>query len=247
MREKLIKPGTRITEKFVSNIDDRNSTIISFNYDLIIDNALINKNKDNGINPLNYGFKVRNTLLELDPHVIPFELDPHYEKNTISIPLYKLHGSLNWVYCPVCDAIDIAKVKTSDFIYINKSQCPICDTEYQPLLITPTMVKKYDTRFIKQIWSSAEDCIRRADKLVFIGYSLSTSDYYIRYIINRARALHQQIETGQLKVDVVTNKKKSGQPETSETVKRYERFFGQEINFHTDGFEEYIKKNMTKH
>jgi NAD-dependent SIR2 family protein deacetylase len=227
-----------IIPNFVRKIesDRANSTIISFNYDLLIDNGLL----QTGLGHVNYGFKVRG-LLDQDNSFNFRAIDDYGERLT---PLYKLHGSANWLYCPTCNAIDLTEgIKAAYYIFKNNYNklkiCRICHTKYEPLLITPSMIKRYDNHFVRQIWSSAEESIRRADELVFIGYSLSNADYYIKYIINRAVALNKNKNKndGQLKVLVVTRQNAG---EGNETEKRYCRFFGDKVDFYRKGFERYV-------
>jgi NAD-dependent SIR2 family protein deacetylase len=158
-----------------------------------------------------------------------FKAIDDYGKDIVLTPLYKLHGSANWLYCPTCNAIDLTEgIKAAYYIYKENLDilkiCHICKTKYEPLLITPSMIKRYDNHFLRQIWSSAEESIRKAHRLVIIGYSLSNADYYIKYIINRAVALNQNKNDGQLKVLVVTRQNSGLGDETEE---RYHRFFGE--------------------
>jgi hypothetical protein len=217
-------------------IDKGNSTIISFNYDLLIDNGIL----DRGLGHVNYGFKVRG-LLDGE-NGFKFTAIEDYRRDIVLAPLYKLHGSANWLYCPTCNAIDLTEgVKAAYYIFEETfdilKTCQICKTKYEPLLITPSMIKRYDNQFLRQIWSSAEESIRKADRLVFIGYSLSNADYYIKYIINRAVALNQNKNNGHLKVLVVTRQNADVGNETEE---RYCRFFGDKVDFYREGFESYV-------
>jgi hypothetical protein len=134
---------TYITDEFVRKIDGNNSTIISFNYDLIIDNALLRlKWSESYLRNLpdihvNYGFKVRGLFEDMTK----LKIVDSYDKYPIVTPLYKLHGSLNWLYCPVCDAIDIAEnQKAAYYIYLEKNsnmlkECQICETNINLYLL----------------------------------------------------------------------------------------------------------------
>lgn len=141
---------------------------------MLIDNALLIE-----LGHVNYGFKVRG-LLDQERNFNFKAIDDDYRRHTVLTPLYKLHGSANRLYCPTCNAIDLTEgIKAAYYIYKDEfykfKKCQICQTKYEPLLITPSMIKRYDNRFLRQIWSSAEESIRKAERLVFIGYSLSNA------------------------------------------------------------------------
>jgi hypothetical protein len=115
--------------------------------------------------------------------------------------------------------------------------CPKCNTKYEPIIITPTMIKRYGDKLgIKQSWSLAEDSIKNADKIVFIGYSLSDSDYFTKYILVRALAHNEKRINGQLILEVITRADSN-----SETTKRYQCLFGDNVNFHREGFAKYVE------
>jgi hypothetical protein len=68
---------------------------VSLNYDILIDNAIA------GLHPtyhLDYGVEFTNYYKEGDWH------RPDAEK---ALYLYKLHGSLNWLYCPTCTSLTL--------------------------------------------------------------------------------------------------------------------------------------------
>jgi NAD-dependent SIR2 family protein deacetylase len=68
----------------------RETIIVSTNYDILIDNALTLHSHEFG---LDYGIDFANAT------------DRSYSQPEQSIKLYKLHGSLNWLYCPTCNTI----------------------------------------------------------------------------------------------------------------------------------------------
>jgi hypothetical protein len=118
-----------LMEKFLGTLDASNDCIISLNYDLIVDNAI---SKRNGRH-VNYGFSVRYDDKEDDEK-------PGMPRQLGELPLYKLHGSLNWLYCPVCQQLDVANnyrgvryiFEACDNEVFNK--CKDCTTKYEPVI-----------------------------------------------------------------------------------------------------------------
>jgi hypothetical protein len=112
-------------------------------------------------------------------------------------------------------------------------KCPECKSHYEPIIITPTMVKSYDDKLcVKQSGAHAEDSIKNADKVVFIGYSLSDSDYFTKFVLIRALA-----ENRKKKIELVTSPKAGSCLKIKE---RYERLFGSNIECH-EGFQKYVE------
>src|SRR5690606_27649083 len=91
--------------------------------------------------------------------------------------LAKLHGSLNWAYCSLCEQIEIHNEYYHPCDSKEKLHCKLCGNWYaQPVLITPTLFKSYDIPPLKQLWSLSLRLLSDIEKIVFIGYSLPTND-----------------------------------------------------------------------
>jgi len=81
------------------------TAFVSFNYDILIDNALLDfcEKSSEGIS---FHYAIPLKLLEPKPSTPPglLMIPPGSEWGAQSrpIPLFKLHGSLNWLYCPTC-------------------------------------------------------------------------------------------------------------------------------------------------
>jgi NAD-dependent SIR2 family protein deacetylase len=110
--------------------------------------------------------------------------------------LYKLHGSLDWLRCPLCDHIYIDPARTifrgdggrqvSDPAPWRVASC-ICG--YQPLrhiIVAPSMVRDVRNPNLLTIWHSALEALRTADQWIVIGYSMPPEDVAIRAMLLRA-------------------------------------------------------------
>lgn len=221
--------------------------VISLNYDLIADNSLIRLSGKRGRFP-DYGCEISTTAYN-DP--------PNYYGR-----LLKIHGSLNWLYCPGCHRLDIGvsenevgtvrergegeeryTFKVLDKLYQESklkekyrctgSPCPECSVFVRPVLITPTHKKDYRNPHIARIWHQAERMLRDADHVIFVGYSLPEDDVEVIYLLKRG-----VIKPGR-RVTVVEYDKKRRRVDNHPVGARYKSLFG-EVEWHNGGFEKYV-------
>jgi hypothetical protein len=103
--------------------------------------------------------------------------------------LLKLHGSLNWLYCPTCNAMDLfpgEKIVTRLAHDAPNLVCQTCKEPRLPIVIPPTFFKVMSNFYLQQIWKRAEDILRKADHLIFCGYSFPDADLHFKYLLKRA-------------------------------------------------------------
>lgn len=244
-----------LMEGFINLLDSDNNdaSILSLNYDIIIDNALLRNIHDG---PINYGLPVRyNLLRNREGHrneVAPIiynprpqqKVTPHHLQKLNLLPLYKIHGSLNWLFCPSCQQLDVTiGVKGVQFIYADGTNfgCPVCHGRYDPLIITPTLLKEYKNMILREIWRQAEDKISQADNIVFIGYSLPEADAQLRCMLSRALfknkiRRNEQGDSSRCNIQVVGKRPR----EENEAYKRYVALFGK-VEYYSNGFQGYIE------
>ncbi|MDD4170064.1 MAG: SIR2 family protein [Desulfotomaculaceae bacterium] len=159
-------------QSFVSGVvrgGEEEPTFISLNYDIVLDNAI----RATGYLP-EYGFYGNHR--------------DHLDYNR-GIPLYKLHGSLNWSYCPLCGEISEHNEKVAHLLFKDKLTitCLNCGSDNsQAIIIAPTLYKSYDFNRLQNIWDCAYMSISLSDRLVFIGYSLAPADTSIIATVKRA-------------------------------------------------------------
>jgi len=128
--------------ELVSNLKQRDVLLkccfISLNYDILIDNALISARD---VCDIDYGIDFMNF-----EHRSKFDYENWDKPDPCkAVKLFKVHGSLNWLYCPVCNKIKITpKTKAvAELAYIEKGKrgCDICRGSFEPILIPPTYYK----------------------------------------------------------------------------------------------------------
>ena len=165
--------------------------VISTNYDIIVDNAMWKLNSQQNTFPdvrfPDYGTDVATEI---------------YKHSPKSGHLFKIHGSLNWLYCPGCQRFDIGISKSGtgfskvlDELYYegplekryscHGSPCKDCSSFVRPVMITPTRMKDYRNPHISSVWYGAERMLREADKAYIIGYSLPPEDVDVIYLLKR--------------------------------------------------------------
>lgn len=222
---------------------DAEPLVISLNYDLIADNVLFQMCEER-------------TSSARSPTVPDYGCDirtPLYLKATERFGrLLKIHGSLNWLYCPSCQRLDIGlsesgrrTLKQLDRLYMQDSDslearyschgspCVECGTFVRPVLITPTHHKDYRNPHIARAWYDAERTLREADRVFFVGYSLPDDDVEVIYLLKRGLS-HM---TDRARDITVVEYDAEQRPLRENPVgMRYRSLFGDELDWQTGGF-----------
>ena len=217
-------------------------TLVTTNYDILLDNALFRKELS-----YNYGIRLRRRIdLETpeghrpleDMRILPME----------GIQLLKLHGSLNWLWCPKCDEIDVTIGEKGVVQMIEETTGRACINEYctsnyQPLLVTPTMLKVYDGRLLGGLLRLFHQAIEKAAALVFIGYSFPDADYLVRSVLTRGLARNPNRSEVRVAVVDYRNDRETKDPEYLVQLKaRYASIFGNRVGLETFGLSGFVDK-----
>jgi len=219
--------------------------VISLNYDIIADNSLIYLCQERGIEP---GFPEYGCDIATD----------FYRERPKFGTLLKIHGSLNWLYCPGChrlelgiSAASLSTIKVLNELYqenpleprygCHGSPCQDCKTDMRPVLITPTHSKDYRNPHIAQIWYKAERLLRDADRIIIIGYSLPEDDVDVIYMLKRA--LDGLRRKSPKMITVVEYDDRQRGISSHPTGLRYRNLFGEDIDWRTEGFRDWILKH----
>ncbi|MCK5687206.1 SIR2 family protein [bacterium] len=190
-------PGEDTHKLFIQSQLNKNDAIISLNYDTLIDFSL----EKSGYN-IDYG--------------IPFA-NKDISTTQSTTKLLKLHGSLNWLYCPGCYSIYHYSYERMNNIFSQEPELCKNDGIYlKGIIIPPTYIKEYLDPFINMIWIKAGNAIRNADEIYFIGCSFSDADMWFKFLLKKSLFLNPNSP------DVfVVNPEKRGI-----IKKRYERILG---------------------
>jgi hypothetical protein len=136
----------------------RRDTVITFNYDMLVEKALRNLSV-----PFHYGFKKYAPDFD-DSFVVP------KGPRTESVPVLKLHGSVNWAVS------DKGLGIYGDYTDVRK--LPLAG----PMLVPPTWNKSIGPA-LSDVWDSAVGALRTATRIVVIGYSIPVNDNDFKYLL----------------------------------------------------------------
>jgi len=172
---------------FCTNKNKKVPTVISLNYDLVLERAL-------------FHFLIGTGLLSIQPTIQGVEIDYHYDpvgdfqyiiKNTkyntqfggeetgtmlergatdnpLRIEILKLHGSLNF---------PIRKTKESQSLVHPLDN---------PFILPPIINKMSSAKSITKMWAQALQRLRKAKNVIIVGYSLPRTDIYMQYFLKTA-------------------------------------------------------------
>jgi hypothetical protein len=200
-------------------------TILSTNYDIEVEQELYDRmGYETVFRRVDFGTSVRR------PDTGEICARPAGAKYSV----LKLHGSLNWLRCDLCDNIYINPVGPIAYLAFLLDDEPGADTPhaamrrrlraeganqchcgYRPLshvIVAPSFVRDVRDPILLQVWRAALDALRRADTWIIVGYSLPPEDLAIRSMLLRAAASRED-RPGPLRIIVVQGSRK--EPELS--------------------------------
>ncbi len=150
---------------------------ISLNYDPLLDIAL---KRVVGSKKIDYLLRLEDINIKQEE---PGDSKPEIEIKR-QIPVVKFHGSMEWMFCPFCSKI--YRVNTERGLSRSLLRCRH-DGVLLKWFIYPPMKEKHPMP--SDIWTvlhlKADDLLREADRVVFIGCSLSEDDSFFRFRVKR--------------------------------------------------------------
>lgn len=208
------------------------SAVITTNYDLIADEALQDPGSEN-LPQFQYGFPIRGLLKAKDDENDQKKCVPwHFDK--YKIPIYKIHGSMNWAYCAYCKELDLSATRKVIWKVYDPSdppRCEKCNSPYGPVIIPPVPNKGvFDNPVLGQVWQKAENVLETADLVIFVGYGLPQADPLVVQMLTTARHRSAQVRGGRGWGFCVID------PSCC-THTRYKTLFGSEGRHYVSGFD----------
>jgi NAD-dependent SIR2 family protein deacetylase len=198
--------NAKIVQELINNniiIDDPDdSNFAHFNDNIKDKNKLKSKLKRIGISKIDYIMEVWQQLHDREGSFVEFE-NYIYRSNTLFLwrtpprklkPVtlqgkekgcyIKLHGSLNWIYCPNSDCVNNLYFWPTDH---SGEPCYACGTNLETVIVPPTMKKSFE-KFPKLgfLWHVAFNKLKEADRIIVIGMSFPDSDYYLKWLVRQA-------------------------------------------------------------
>ncbi len=188
-----------------------NTAVVSLNYDIYMDNAVLNARDEFDID-LDYGTDFAN----FDHH--DDWARPRPER---SFPFYKLHGSLNWLYCPRCTALTLTPKVKGVLSRRQKGRCA-CDEQLVPIIVPPSFFKVMSNFHLQSVWRKTEQALAAAKRIVFCGYSLPDADIHIKYLLKRVEINRIGLAAS---VFVINDHEKKKAEERTAEIDRYRRLW----------------------
>ncbi|OSQ35135.1 hypothetical protein [Thalassospira mesophila] len=230
LKKTALKSKPAWLHDLVNAIKEEEATIISFNWDLILDQLLFGAALDKG----SYGLDRR----KKGPHLI------------------KPHGSLNWYRSSAASPIKNDK----KFSLGGTGEAEVFGfrplrgvrskkgRRYMPLIVPPVYTKQFDEPLFQKLWQETVRQLSIATEVRFLGFSLAEADFHARFVL---RCGFYNQEHGALKKD--------GQRETAtgrakvivvdlscETLKRIESTVGWGCEFYRMNIADWIQENGIK-
>jgi hypothetical protein len=210
--------------------------VLSLNYDLMADNVLFGLADERNSRP-DYGCDIQTEAYRTAP---------------VHGRILKLHGSLNWLYCPSCQRLDIGMSEscgrrtTSHLVrqlvehrpldtsfQCASCTCDRCNTQLRPVLVTPSFAKQYTNPHLQSVWYQAERMLRNCDHVYFVGYSLPEDDIHVIHLLRRGLA--------HLPSNGITVVGKLDNDSSWPIRRRYKSLFGPDIEWHCDGLAAWLE------
>jgi hypothetical protein len=158
-------------------------TIISFNYDCVVDHAL--RQSADGVWSAKYGYTF--------PHpdrVVGHQLwdaQPPATASTRTIHLLKLHGSLNWQLPPPAQSDEEIKLKQRLHTQFGVPRFTIIPPVWNKAVAV-------DPNF-RTLWTNAERAIRAAQHIAVVGFSFVPTDLPVESLFRVALAKAPSLKT----------------------------------------------------
>jgi hypothetical protein len=169
---------------FVKRVHDEQSTIVSFNWDLLLEVAA----QDIDLGVAYQKPSIKDTIRMAKPHgsLNLAELpEQEYEEKKTAINVGPRDMQIEWRH------------EKSETVVL-RIRNPVIDPKGMvytlgPIVVPPAARKTYQSPWISYQWHLAFDMVRNADELVIIGYSLPHTDIRPRLLLQLARFRRNRI------------------------------------------------------
>lgn len=183
-----------------------NVSIVTLNYDTLFEDSfpeffVLNYYYNFCYELINYDYEYLSPeswfINPLKPLLTPSGSTPHVLK------LMKLHGSLNWLYCNVCNSLMVklsnketllqSILESTHSTTTDSNKCPRDGSVMRALITPPAYKKDLSHPVITRLLIEAGHEVRAAKKVVFIGYSMPEADVHIKAILTRENLKNKEI------------------------------------------------------
>ena len=140
-----------------------NNTIITFNYDTVLEDALMNIQV-----PIDYGFQQDWTIYD--------DSWPKPDPKKKALKLLKIHGSVNWFQNQ--RELQNVTIYRSYELGVNKDKMP----SRHVAIVPPTWRKDFSGP-LSDVWRESIHALRDATRIIFVGFSFPDTDAHIKYLL----------------------------------------------------------------
>lgn len=179
----------------------REFTFVTFNQDLVIEKALHSAIKTNRYASVPWNIEEAYGMAFSETLVNTTRPRPFDSNGLFSIPVLKLHGSLNWVYTvrSGTDPRNSIRNPSGGLRLLNQPDVPVGRINTGPhagrrrrndllSLVVPPIYEKA-SRYqaaLQPVWDRARQALESADELVIFGYSFPDSDFSARSMLRQS-------------------------------------------------------------
>jgi len=230
----------RLVNKLLAKKIHTKTIFVSTNYDILIDNALLHiqaseipgKMLDYSVDFTNFGL----------PANTPQRWRIWHKPKPSAVRLFKLHGSLNWLYCSTCNSLTLTPGMKGAIRLIERTRediakCQVCNTFMSPVIVPPTFYKDMSRVFLSLVWNKAENALREVDHIIFCGYSFPDADIHIKYLLKRVQTNRPADQP--LRFTVINSHAGKKPEQAEEEEERFKRFLGRSVNYTQSSFDEF--------
>jgi hypothetical protein len=178
--------------------------IVTFNHDLLIENALAS------LPPRDYGtrFCIHHSYSLPDDvsglFVKGSELwDRCSGEHNEVVRIFKLHGSLNWVFTTrdLNPSLNLAQTKKKiEVLWLKRPRADLRVRRGQrrfylwPVVVPPIYEKQgFIRNHLQNAWDGATKALSRADRVLFFGYSFPPADHHARFFFEGLASTNEKL------------------------------------------------------
>jgi hypothetical protein len=268
---KVLRAIRRMAIHRIFSVLDRRFSYSS-DIDLLLEHICRGENPSCAFVVLNWGIALEKHIrrilptAQIDYRCYCFDWNSH-EAAAIGrgVPICKMHGSSNWVYCENCKSLFfdleqklplrmMAGLVKADFRLVDEQftnkkfdnalgispegrNCKFCGFPVSSHIATFSYRKSFRTHAYPYVWYHAERLLSDSSRWVFVGYSLPEADFEMKQVLKSAslRMQHRRTKAKKVIEVIVLNDLK--------TQAKYERFFGaDQVTCFQGGISEYISR-----
>ena len=197
-QRECIQVGDRVHGSLAQRVDRAQDTVISYNYDVLFDDALKASSDDYGL-PFAGAHDGTPGLSRLEAYGCEPQVQPDSPGAVERVPVLKLHGSLNWLGFEHADGLRLG----SEVFYLRKATDvsfgsnswwrgfgPVRNDDtgvsrrLRPIIVPPTFAKDFwKGGLLWTLWLRAKEALEKCNRVVIIGLSLREADYQTRWLL----------------------------------------------------------------